>query len=313
MKINIFIGVLLLSHHFFAQNKPIYTFRNSTWFESNLSFHISRNERFQGQIDVQYRRNSDASYIVNGSKNPFKNESQQIIRPWLHYWLIPKKLQISLSPFAYWSNHLSTYDSEIYKPTIGSNGTYGSTHFAEIRITPQIMHIHQFSKFEIYNRVRYEFRFLGQRKLNNSNSDEMLDGLDISANQAKMNDSSGISQSQRLRYQFRIKIPLNELDSKRQFYINTWNELFFSYGKYVSKNKFFNQNRFAILLGCKFSKNLPIKLEIGMTEQISFLKNISHPPTQPIAVNYYKRNIELNSALTFYLILENLDFFKKKN
>ena len=212
-------------------------------------------------------------------------------------------------------NIINGNEAKIYAPTRGNSGTYGPIVFPEFRICPQITTVQKFGRIEYFNRFRYEFRFVGQRTLANNNISDFGKGYDFNAAPLGnvMNDSTGIAQTSRLRWQARLQIPLSKSTMKNQLYINMWNELFLSFGKYVSNAKVLNQNRTVAMVGYKWNGKIPIKLELGITEQIVFAYNIKTPPTQPSTVNYNKQNVELNTALQVYLIFDNLEvLFKKK-
>lgn len=300
---------------YLASHPRIYTKRYCFWFEGNINMDLSKNKRLQFQLDYQYRRTSDPSYIAGGSNNPFKDRFQGVYRPWIHYWIKPGAIRFSLSPLGYWISWASGDEAKIYAPTKGSNGTYGQIVFPEFRITPQIMTVQKFGRVEYMNRFRYEFRFVGQRTLAN---DDLSDyGKGYNFNPAPVgnanNDTTGISQTQRLRWQARVQIPLSKTGKKNTLYVNAWNELFLSFGKYVGTSKILNQDRVVCLLGYKIDGRVPIKLELGVTEQIVFAYNIKTPPTQPSTVNYNKQNVELNTALQVYLIFDSFqNLFKKK-
>jgi len=301
---------------YLSSHPRIYTHRSSFWFEGNLNMDLSKNGRFQFQMDYQYRRMSDPSYIAGGSKNIFKDRYQTVYRPWLHYWIKPGAIRFSLSPIGYWLTWAGADEAKTYAPTRGSQGKTGPIVFPELRICPQITTVQKFGRIEYYNRFRYEFRFQGQRTLANDNFSDYGKGFNFTPAPvgSSSNDTTGISQSQRLRWQLRVQIPLSKSGKKNQFYINTWNELFLSFGKYVSAGKMLNQNRIVGLLGYKWNGGkIPVKFELGCTEQILFAYNIKTPPTQPSTVNYNKQNVELNTALQVYLVFDSFqNLFKKK-
>lgn len=326
MKAKLFLSItfFLATFHLFPQSYDnqyvathprVYTKRSCFWFEGNLNVDLSKNKRFQFQMDYQYRRTSDPSYVIGGSGNMFKDPFQAVYRPWIHYWVKPGAVRLSLSPIGYWISYVDGEEVKIYAPTRGSNGTYGSFVFPEFRITPQIMTVQKFGRIEYINRFRYEFRFVGQRTLADNNISDYGKGYEFTPAPVgnATNDTTGISQSQRLRWQVRLQIPLSNKSWKHMIYLNAWNELFLSFGKYVGTSKVLNQNRVVGLLGFKMNSKIPVKLEVGVTEQILFAYNIKNPPTQPASVNYNKQNVELNTALQVYLIFDSFqDLFKKK-
>ena len=150
---------------YLASHPRIYTKRHCFWFEGNLNADLSKNKRFQFQLDYQYRRTSDPSYIAGGSPNIFKDRFQTVYRPWIHYWILPGTVRFSLSPLGYWISWVSEKEAQIYAPTKGNPTTQGPVVFPEFRICPQIMTVQKFGRVEYFNRFRYEFRFVGQRTL----------------------------------------------------------------------------------------------------------------------------------------------------
>lgn len=318
-------GLSLLSQTYdaayLASHPRIYTRRNSFWFEGNLNMDLTKDKRWQFQMDYQYRRCSDPSYLQNAqTSNIMKDPFQQVFRPWIHYWIKPGAVRFSLSPVGYWVSWVNGEEAKIYKPTKGNAGNYGAIVFPEIRICPQITTLQKFGRIEYFNRFRYEFRFVGKRTLSDQNLSDFGKGLDFTpygltnANQ----DSTGISNMGRIRWQVRVQIPLTKAEKKNQIYINTWNELFLGIGKYVGTAKILNQNRTVAMIGYKWVGKIPVKLELGVTEQVLFGYNIANAPlptgnTTTVPTNYNKQNVELNTALQVYLIFDSFqDLFKKK-
>lgn len=76
------------------------------------------------------------------------------------------------------------------------------------------------------------------------------------------NDIDHYAPVGRLRYQLRFQFPLSKKDT--HWYVATFDELFIGYGGNVGEN-IFDQNRFAFLLGHKFSKSF--RLEGGYFNQ----------------------------------------------
>ena len=99
----------------FGSEPRAYTQRKSFWTEFNISGTISKDKRWQYQMDYQYRSMSDASYIQGGQTgNIFKEPYQQVLRPWIHYWLIPGALRFSLSPIGYWVTWTPGVETALY-------------------------------------------------------------------------------------------------------------------------------------------------------------------------------------------------------
>jgi hypothetical protein len=294
----------------FADNPRANTQRKSFWFETNIGGSITANKRWQYQIDYQYRRMADASYIKGGDHgNIFKDPYQQVIRPWIHFWAIPGQVRLSLSPIGYWSTRTPPAEGSIYPSPTGNTG---STVFPEFRICPQITLNNQYGRFQVINRMRYEFRFIGNRHATSNNFFEDLDfGYSFYPN--SQGQGYGSSHQGRLRWQMRIQVPLNNKKVvPGTVYINTWNELFIGLGKHVNYNKMFNQNRLVAMLGFMLPGKFPIKVESGITYQAVALYNIGAVPTQP-DLTYQKQNVEYNLAYTTYLIFDEFHhIFKKK-
>jgi hypothetical protein len=300
---------------YLSSHPRIYTKRHCFWFEGNINADLSKDKRFQVQLDYQYRRTSDPSYIAGGSNNMFKDRFQTVYRPWLHYWIKPGALRFSLSPLGYWISWVSEKEAQIYAPTKSNAHKYWPVVFPEFRICPQLMTVQKFGRIEYFNRFRYEFRFIGKRTPADNNFSDYEKGYQFTPDPpgSPNNDSTGISRQQRLRWQVRLQVPLSAASKSTQFYVNAWNELFLSFGKYVGTAKVLNQDRVVGLIGCRIPGKIPVKIEAGITEQIVFNYNIKTPPTQPASVNYNKQNVELNTALQVYLVFDQFqNLFKKK-
>ena len=99
----------------------------------------------------------------------------------------------------------------------------------------------------------------------------------------------------RMRYFVRATVPLNN-----KFYVVTWNELFVSFGKNVSDNKIWDQNRTFCLLGVKPKMEFPMRFELGY--------GLQYANRYTSKVNY----IEKNNILQVYVIVENFNKLFKK-
>lgn len=294
----------------YADHPRVYTQRKSFWTEYNLSGSIDSLQRWQYQIDYQYRRMADASYIEGGNQgNIFKNPYQQVLRPWIHYWVIPKKLRFSLSPLGYWITWTPPQEGSVYKV----DGTdQGQAVFPEFRICPQITVNNQLGRLQFINRYRYEFRLIGNRSQSTTFFEDLGAGYSFYPNPIGSPTSSSSHQG-RFRWQIRAQLLLNSPKmQKNTVYINAWNELFIGMGKHVDFNKMLNQNRTVALFGWKLPTQYPIRIEAGITYQVNFLYNIDQVPTQP-TVSYGKRNVEANTAYTVYVIFDEFHtLFKGK-
>lgn len=294
-----------------------FTSRKSFWLELNIGGSLSKDSRWQYQIDYQYRRMADANYIQGGDHgNIFKDPYQQVFRPWLHYWAIPGAVRLSLSPLGYWVTWTPGEETSIYPNKDGVPS--GQSVFPEFRICPQVMTVHNIGRAQFIQRYRYEFRFLGERRAADNNISDLGKGFNFAptdvGNQSASQGWYGNNHYGRLRVQTRLQVPINHAKVvDKTWYINTWNELFLSMGHHVKNDKLLNQNRFVALLGYRFNKNVPIKIEGGVTFQSVFLYNTDVPPTNP-AVTYQKTNVENNTAYTIYVIFDEFHklFGRKK-
>jgi hypothetical protein len=300
----------------FGVHPRAYTERKSFWTEFNLSGSISNNNRWQYQIDYQYRRAADASFVQGGSSaNIFNEPQQQVFRPWIHYWLIKDVFRLSLSPLGYWITWTPAAESAMFPTQVGD--TSGQTVYPEFRITPQVTSIHTLGRVQFIQRFRYEFRFVGERKPASNNLSDFGKGYNFAPtnieDQSAAKDWYGNNHLGRLRWQTRLQIPLNNSTVKdKTWYINTWDELFLSLGHHTKNNKILNQNRLVALLGYRFNGDVPIKIEGGVTFQTILQYNLDVPQSNP-TVSYQSNNIENNTAFTIYVIFDQFHKLFKKS
>lgn len=301
----------------FGEAPRAYIQRQSFWTEFNLAGTISKDGRWQYQMDYQYRRTSDASYIQGGSSSPFKEAQQQVFRPWIHYWVVPKALRFSLSPIGFWVTWTPGEEADTYKNKDGD--TSKQSVFPEFRICPQITSFQNFGRVQFINRFRYEFRYIGERRAAENNLSDFAKGYNFSA--ATIDDQSksdwfGNNQVGRLRWQTRVQFPLGKGKTKienKTWYINMWNELFIATGPHVKNNRLLNQNRFIAMLGYRLNSAVPIKIDAGITYQTLFYYNITNYPVVNPVVTYQSSNVENNTAFTIYVICDEFhQLFKKK-
>ncbi len=293
-----------------------YVERKSFWTEFNLGGALTTDKRWQYQMDYQYRRASDASFIQGGSHgNIFKEAQQQVFRPWIHYWVVPGTVRLSLSPIGYWITWTPTEETSLYPNKDGV--TTGQSVFPEFRICPQVTTIHTIGKAQFIQRYRYEFRFAGERRAADNNISDFGKGYNFASTDIADQSASlgwfGHNHAGRLRIQTRFQMPLNGSKiTEKTWYVNAWNELFISNGRHIKNDKLLNQNRFVAMLGYRFKGEIPIKIESGITLQTLFQYNIDVPPTNP-NVTYQKSNVENNTAFTIYVICDEFHkLFKKK-
>jgi hypothetical protein len=299
----------------FGVDPRAYVERQSFWTEFNLSGTLSKNGRWQYQMDYQYRRASDASFVQSGSSSPFKEIQQQVFRPWIHYWAVPKVLRFSLSPVGFWITWNPKEETAIY-PNKDQNLATQSV-FPEFRITPQITLFQNIGRVQFINRFRYEFRYVGERRAGDYSLADFGRGYNFAPTDIQDQTSSwfGNNHLGRIRWQVRAQVPFGKGKTKVEnntFYLNTWNELFVGVGNHIKNDRLLNQNRFVAMIGYKFKNRVPVKIEAGITYQTLFQYNIDVLPNTP-AISYKKDNVENNLAYTVYVIVNEFhELFKKK-
>lgn len=289
------------SPNYNSTDKRINAYRSSFWFEGNFNGTISRfqdsSAKWQYQIDWQYRRMSDANYVKGGQNlNIFADPSQHVYRPWIHYWVKPKLIRLSLSPIGYWAT---------WTPSKEGSQQF----FSEYRVCPQITFFQKINKLEIQQRYRYEFRWLSNKTtaLHNGGLQDYGGGDDFVHNGQKM----------RLRYLLRMNLPLNGKSSgtKGSLYLSAWNELFIGLGANTVDTKLLDQDRFVFLIGKYFKSSYPVKVEIGYTLQYAPKYDIAVADAQEVngVYDYNKLNWEANNCFQVYVIFDDFHaFFKKK-
>jgi hypothetical protein len=298
----------------FGTHPRAFTERKSFWTEFNFMGTLSKDNRWQYQMDYQYRRSADASYIEGGSHgNIFKQAYQQVFRPWIHYWLVPGAVKLSLSPIGYWVTWTPTDETALYPNKDGAST--GQTVYPEFRFSPQIMTYHNIGRVQFIQRYRYEFRYQGERRAAKNNLSDFSAGDNFAKTPIsdQTSDWYGNNHLGRLRIQMRLQVPLNKPKVEdKTFYINAWNEIFIATGPRVSNSKLLNQNRVIALLGYRFNGAVPIRLEGGISYQTIFQYNMNTPPTNP-NVTYQKNNVENNTAFTLYVVFDEFHkLFSKK-
>lgn len=273
----------------FSKHPRVYTQRYSFWFEGNFNGTLIKNDsglpKLQYQIDFQYRRMADASYIKNGQYyNVFKDPFQQVVRPWLHYWIVNNKFRASISPIGHWAT---------WSPTAEGPHTYNT----EFRTSLQLTFFQKIGRFEIQQRYRFEFRWIG----NNIQAQNYFNDITSSPTIPSTNFK------ERLRYMVRFNYNINKTT-----YLSLWNELFLGLGQNTPNNKLLDQNRVVGLFGKKYAQQkYPIKLELGFTWQVLPKYNFNIPPTQSASYgSFQKNNWESNLALQVYLIFDEFHKFK---
>jgi len=194
----------------------------------------------------------------------------------------------------------------------GKNTNTKRTVQPEFRICPQITTTDTYGRFQVWNRIRYEYRIIGNRHPDQNNyMVDITEGFSFYPN--AQGQGYGSSHQSRLRWQSRVQFALNKKKVEPgALYVNAWDELFVSFGKGVNFSKMLNQNRLVAMVGFYLPTKFPIKIETGVTYQTLVNYNIATVPTQP-NVTYSKQNVENNLAYTTYIIFDDFgSLFRKK-
>jgi len=311
-----------------ATNHPrAYDARQSFWTEINVQGSITKDRRWQYQMDIQYRRMSDASNIPGGNHSDiFKNPYQQVWRPWIHYWVVPGAIRLSLSPIGYWATWTapdegSTFSTQTNNKAVSGVGTFQN----EFRTCPQVTFVQNIGRFTFFNRLRYEFRWQAARVADKSNV--AADIFDFHSSAWDFNTNTpggaqyGAGHKGRIRLQTRMQVLLSSKTmQKNTIYFNGWNELFLGVGRHVGYDQNLDQNRTVLMLGYKLPTEFPIRVEAGVTYQMVFNSgagakyNVVGNATTSSGAGGVPKNTELNTAYTVYVIFDEFHtLFKRKN
>jgi hypothetical protein len=315
----------------FQQHPRAYTTRKSFWEETNIQGSIDSAQRWQYQIDYQQRRMADASWTKgmagSNTDNIMKNPYQYVVRPWIHYWVVPKRVRLSLSPLGYWLTYTPAIENSSYS-TKTENWSRGSqTLQPEFRICPQVTVNDQVGRLLIVNRYRYEFRFQGNKMPSSPDFwGDLGEGYNFNPNPIGATGVGGTTQhAGRFRWQVRMMYVFNNGGKmlKNSVYLNAWNELFLATGRHTDITKVVNQNRTIGMIGWKLPTDYPIRIEAGITYQANFAYATKYEAngasytvlsTTPGVGSYTgSRQVELNTAYTIYVIFDEFHtLFKKK-
>lgn len=262
--------------------------RNSFWTETVFNGAIKN--KWKWQLDYQYRRSSDASYVPDASGNLFKNSFAHVYRPWIHYQL-NQDVRLSLSPIGFWESWSAASESGGQRKIE-----------PEFRICPQITLTNKIGRVTFDQRYRYEFRMFGT-KVVDTRSSEFGYGQGMEFHDA--------GRKMRMRLFTRFLIPLNNKKLEANtFYLVGWNELFLGVGKNTADNKIWDQNRSFLLVGYKPAMNFPMRFELGYGRIYS--NKFSSSVSNGQIVQTVNR-IEQNNILQVYVIFENFNkLFAKK-
>lgn len=200
--------------------------------------------------------------------NYFPDKQQSLFRVGLNYQVNPK-LQLRLG-YAW----IETYPYGDF--AINGQGK----DFTEHRIFQMASLNDKIAKFELFHRFMLEQRFVGRYTQPNLTFEDAY---------VFMN---------RLRYMFRIQMPLKGIEIKNKTaYIAAYNELFIGFGRNVNEN-IFDQNRIGLLLGYRFDNNF--RIESGYLNQ-----------TLQLGREINQRNVFQNNNGFIINTLLNFDFTKK--
>lgn len=270
------ILLLLLASTASAQTPPstdrVYYTTLMSWFESDILLKLGRG--FGTQLDIQVRTAADQEgQLDRNTANIFENPYQFQFRPWLLYDIGSTGVRLGVSPMAYigqWNYYT------------GSN-----TMSVEARITLQGQYNSRAGRVYLTNRLRYEFRWLGQRVPVNG-------GWSIPSD---ANDDlfSAANERGRIRYMLRAWIPLGRSElTPNTWYISTFDEVFIGVGGNVPSTNIFDQNRFYIGIGRQQKSR--IRWEVGYMNQVQSRYN--RPPDY--------NNVEVNHILATWLFFDDL-------
>jgi hypothetical protein len=267
--------VLSLTSIIQAQSPRHFYHISNGWTDLNISGKLAG--KFTWQIENQHRR-EDMQGDYNEATttgNPYNNLNQHVFRPYIHFQMNPN-IRFSLMPLGW----------------IGSNRFKDgkpSAFFSELRIAPQVILTQNIGRVRFDNRLRYEFRWIGQNQSVDDHS-SLYSG-----------DFSNTTFRERFRYQFKMTIPINhaKMDDKT-LYVQAYDELFVNMGEKVGNTNLFDQNRVMVGLGYKFNKF--VTAEAGFMQQSIYRFN-----------NTNKDNVDLNNIIQLNLAVSNFEqLFKKE-
>jgi hypothetical protein len=290
-----------------------YNVIDSYWQEVNFIGAITKNQRFQYQLDWQYRRQSD-QYGVNGTnaniKDIFLHPYQNVFRPWIHYFTKDRKLRLSISPVGYWAT-FGESDKGAGQSGVSTNGVNAPAGQSGLREYPEIRSCYQVTTYDKIGRVslayrgRFEFRWLGTNNYSSSVNTES--GWDI-WNMGPMNSPI---KKYRLRLFVRADIPLKgQTLEHKEFYVAAQDELWTGLGKGTNNNGFLDQNRAYAALGYKIGKE--VRIELGYLNQI-VANGSPLTATSQVGVSGSKP-MTWNNAIHFFVFFDNFNsLFQKKS
>ena len=268
--------LLLLASPALAQVPPstdrVYYTTLMSWFESDILLKLGRG--FATQLDLQVRTAADQEgQLDRNTANIFENPFQFQVRPWLLYDVGATGLRFGISPMSY----AATW-----------NYYQGSrTVVADARTTLQAQLSSRAGRVYLTNRLRYEFRWIGNRV--------PVDGGWSIPSEANDNLFSAANARGRIRYMLRAWIPLGRSDlAPGTWYISTFDEVFIAVGSNVPSTNILDQNRFYIGIGRQQKSR--IRWEVGYMNQVQSRYN--RPPDY--------NNVDVNHILATWLFFDDL-------
>jgi hypothetical protein len=254
-----------------AQSPRSYVHNNIFWSMNFINGKISKNGKFNYEIEYQYRRISDSDLTTtNRDASMFAHLQSHFLRPWLYYQLNPN-VRFSLSPVSWFG-------------TWNYNNGRLASFVPEYRITPQVTLFQTIGRVSLQHRFRYEWRFIGKSSTDTTNINYFTGG-------AGYDDFSNTRQ--RFRYLVRANILLNhDKMQPKTWYSANWNELFVAMGERTANTNLLDQNRIFIGLGYKFDNHY--RLEGGFLNQTIFRFN-----------NAARNNVDSNSGILLTLFVDD--------
>lgn len=248
-----------------------------SWFETDIFQRISG--PVSAQLDIQFRTAADQEGQPDrDALNIFKHPFQVVFRPWLHYEIGRRGvrasgLRLSISPLGYWMTW-NYFEGD-------------STFMPEYRTTLQAQYDSRAGKVYLTNRLRYEFRFFGERT-------PATGGFDVPPGSHDDMFSSD-KEKGRIRYMLRTWIPLGRRELvPGTWYVALFDELFIGVGRNVPSDNLFDQNRIYVGIGRKVARD--VRVEMGYMNQT--VARFNRPPDY--------NNLEVNHILATAVYLDNV-------
>jgi len=235
--------------------------KNSFWTEFNFIQPI--NKKFSGQLDFQYRTQSDQEFYQTDPNltNIFLHPQQMVFRPWINYKL-NKKVKLSFSPIGYWVSFGLSGSPGVKSPSgVEPNSMFLRT--PEYRVILQTILYDRIGRVKLQQRYRYEFRW-ASRSESLETPDNILTGNFSLSPGDLLNDTK---HKQRFRYALKGAIALKgQTIDRNEFFIPFSSEVLLGVSSIVKPSNMLDQNRSSIGIGYK-TKN-------GITLQLAYLKQI---------------------------------------